>query len=96
MACCVGDFQNDFGAGPCLGDAWIRATEADSNMPSGGIGGLFSSILQSWEPPMEGQDEMNAIITENAQYNTRHTIGGISLHGMASMIDAYEGDGEVW
>ena len=94
VACCVGDFQNDFGAGPCLGDAWIRATEGDSNLPSGGIGGLFSSILQSWAPPMEGQDEMNSLLTENAQYSTRHTIGGVSMHGMASMIDAYGGGGE--
>jgi len=93
VACCVGDFQNDFGAGPCLGDAWIRATDNSTGLPTGGIGGVFSSILQSWAPPMEGQDEMTNILTENALYPTRHTIGGVSLMGMASMIDAYEGGG---
>lgn len=93
VACCVGDFQNDFGAGPCLGDAWIRATDDATGDPTGGIGGVFSSILQSWRPPMEGQDEMMNILTENSVYPTRHTIGGVSLSGMASMIDAYEGGG---
>lgn len=93
VACCVGDFQNDFGAGPCLGDAWVRATDNNTGLPTGGIGGLFSSILQSWAPPMEGQDEMNLILTEQAQYPTRHTIGGVSLMGMASMIDEYDGGG---
>ncbi len=93
VACCVGDFQNDFGAGPCLGDAWIRATDNSTGLPTGGIGGVFSSILQSWAPPMEGQDEMTNILTENSIYPTKHTIGGVSLMGMASMIDAYEGGG---
>jgi gingipain R len=93
VACCVGDFQNDFGAGPCLGDAWIRASDDATGLPTGGIGGVFSSILQSWAPPMEGQDEMVNILTETSIYPTRHTIGGVSLMGMASMIDAYQGGG---
>lgn len=94
VACCVGDFQNDFGSGPCLGDAWIRATDNVTGAPTGGIGGCFSSILQSWSPPMEGQDEMTKLITESAQYDIRHTLGGIVLHGCGSMIDEYGGGGE--
>ena len=93
VGCCVGDFQNDFGAGDCLGDAWIRATDA-SGKPSGGIAGLFSSILQSWSPPMEGQDEMNLLLVEAAQYNIRHSVGGIAIHGFGSMIEDYGAGGE--
>ena len=33
------------------------------------------------------------ILTESSIYPTKHTIGGVSLMGMASMIDAYEGGG---
>ncbi len=93
VACCTGDFEGDFGAGDCLGDRWIRATDMDGN-PTGGIGGCFSSILQTWVPPMEGQDEMTKLITESAQYNIRHTLGGIVIHGCGSMIDDYGMDGE--
>lgn len=94
VACCVGDFQNDFGAGPCLGDAWIRATDGSTGAPTGGIGGAFSSILQSWAPPMEGQDEMVKLTTDLVPYEHRHTAGGIVAHGNGSMIDAYGGGGE--
>lgn len=94
VACCVGDFQNDFGAGPCLGDAWIRAVDENTGLPAGGIGGCFSSILQSWSPPMEGQDEMNKLITESGAYAIRHSAGSIVAHGGASMIDAYGPAGE--
>ncbi|MBK7407412.1 MAG: T9SS type A sorting domain-containing protein [Saprospirales bacterium] len=93
VGCCVGDFQNDFGNGDCLGDAWIRAT-GPSGEPTGGIGGLFSSILQSWSPPMEGQDEMNLLLVDAAAYHIRHTIGGIAVHGFGSMIEDYGAGGE--
>jgi hypothetical protein len=95
VACCVGDFQNDFGAGDCLGDSWIRAAHSVTGEPTGGIGGLFSSILQSWSPPMEGQDEMMKLLTENGATATRHTIGGIAIHGIGSMIDGYGGGGDA-
>ena len=93
VACCVGDFQNDFGSGDCLGDAWIRATDG-SGSPTGGIGGLFSSILQSWSPPMEGQDEMNLLLVEAGQHQIRHTMGGVAVHGFGAMIEEYGGGGE--
>ena len=94
VACCVGDFQGDFGSGDCLGDRWVRATDDATGTPTGGIAGYFSSILQSWAPPMEGQDEMSKLITESAQYDIRHTVGGIYVHGCGSMIDDYGGGGE--
>ncbi|KAA3633171.1 MAG: T9SS C-terminal target domain-containing protein [Bacteroidetes bacterium] len=93
VACCVGDFDETYGNGDCLGERWIKATDNTTGAPTGGIGGTFSSVLQSWSPPMEGQDEMNKLITENAIYNIRHTLGGILIHGGGSMIDNYGNGG---
>jgi hypothetical protein len=93
VACCTGDFTDNAG-GDCLGEAWIRATDDVTGEPTGGIGGLFASIYQSWAPPMEGQDEMINIITEAVPFETRHMLGGIAINGMASMNDAYGGGGD--
>lgn len=93
VACCVGDFKDDFGDGDCFGEAWMKASNEDGS-PTGGIGGCFSTILQSWSPPMEGQDEMNKLITESTSNQIRHTIGSIIVHGCSAMIEAYGGGGE--
>ncbi len=93
VACCTGDFTDNAG-GDCLGEAWIRATDDNTGEPTGGIGGIFASIYQSWAPPMEGQDEMINIITEAVSYSTRHTIGGIAINGFASMNDEYGASGD--
>ena len=94
VACCVGDFDETYGNGDCFGERWIKVTDNETGAPTGGIGGLFSSVLQSWSPPMEGQDEMNKLITELAVYNIRHTLGGIFVHGGSSMIDNYGNGGD--
>ncbi|HMQ46952.1 MAG TPA: C25 family cysteine peptidase [Saprospiraceae bacterium] len=94
VACCVGDFQNDFGSGPCLGDTWVRAVDANTGLPTGGIAGYFSSILQSWSPPMEAQDEISKLIVGSGAYTVRQTIGGLLAHGGSSMIDAYGPGGD--
>ncbi|MBR9920507.1 MAG: T9SS type A sorting domain-containing protein [Bacteroidetes bacterium] len=93
VGCCVGDFTGDYGSGPCLGDAWIRATHDVTGEPTGGIAGGFASLLQSWAPPMEGQDEMMKLVTESAIYDIRHTIGGVMIHGFGSMIEEYGNGG---
>jgi hypothetical protein len=92
VGCCVGDFDDDSGSGDTFGEAWIKADDATG--PTGGIGGAFSSVFQSWAPPMEGQDEMNHIIADMVNYETRHTFGSIHNHGCASMNDVYGGGGD--
>lgn len=92
VGCCVGDFDDDSGSGDTFGEAWIKAD--DLSGPTGGIGGAFSSVFQSWAPPMEGQDEMNHIISDMVNYETRHTLGSIHNHGCASMNDVYGGGGD--
>ncbi|MFM7814227.1 MAG: C25 family cysteine peptidase, partial [Flavobacteriales bacterium] len=92
VGCCTGDYDDDDASGDTFGEAWIKS--ANANAPTGGIGGAFSSVYQSWAPPMEGQDEMIKIITETAAINTRHTLGSIHTHGCAGMNDTYGVDGD--
>ncbi|MBM71507.1 MAG: hypothetical protein CL847_01810 [Crocinitomicaceae bacterium] len=93
VACCVGDFDEGEGSGDCFGEVWSKATNLNGDA-IGGIGGAFSSVLQSWAPPMEGQDEMNNLIVEQGAYDIRHSTGSIVTHGCASMNDAYGGQGD--
>ncbi|MCB0762342.1 MAG: hypothetical protein KDC12_12520, partial [Flavobacteriales bacterium] len=91
VGCCVGDFDETYGSGDCFGEAWLKGN--NSGPITGGIGGGFSSVLQSWAPPMEAQDEMNKLICETGQQNIRHSLGSILFHGCASMIEAYGSGG---
>ena len=93
VACCVGDFDEGEGSGDCFGEVWSKATNSNGQA-IGGIGGAFSSVLQSWAPPMEGQDEMNNLIVEQGAYDIRHSTGSIVAHGCASMNDAYGNSGD--
>jgi hypothetical protein len=92
VGCCTGDYDDDDDTGDTFGEAWIKSPSA-TNL-TGGIGGAFSSVYQSWAPPMEAQDEMNKIIANTAGINTRHTIGSIHYHGCSSMSDSYGVDGD--
>jgi hypothetical protein len=92
VGCCTGDYDDDDDTGDTFGEAWIKSPSS-TNL-TGGIGGAFSSVYQSWAPPMEAQDEMNKIIANTAGINTRHTIGSIHYHGCSSMSDAYGVDGD--
>ncbi|MDG2426420.1 MAG: C25 family cysteine peptidase [Flavobacteriales bacterium] len=92
VACCVGDFDEGEGSGDCFGEVWIKAEGPDG--PTGGIGGAFSSVLQSWAPPMEGQDEMVNLVVGAGDVTIAHTTGSIVAHGNASMIDEYGAAGE--
>ena len=92
VACCVGDFDEGEGSGDCFGEVWIKHTS--NGEPAGGIGGAFSSVLQSWAPPMRGQDEMTDLVVEDGEVEIRHTFGSIVAHGCSGMIDSYGGGGE--
>ena len=92
VACCVGDFDEGEGSGDCFGEVWIKHTA--NGQPAGGIGGAFSSVLQSWAPPMRGQDEMVDLVVEEGEVEINHTFGSIVAHGCAGMIDSYGGAGE--
>lgn len=84
----VGCVNGEFNNGTCFGEAWTRATNS-SGAPTGAIATFMSTINQSWDPPMEGQDEFNAILTESYTNNIKRTIGGLCINSCMQMNDAY-------
>ena len=88
VACNNGEFDFD----ECFGEAWMRAVNPATGALTGGIGGMFSWISQPWQPPMYGQDEMNAILTEWRD-GYKHTLGGASCNGNMFMMDMDPFDG---
>jgi len=87
VACVNGDFLN----GTCFAEAWLRASNA--NGPTGAVATVMSTINQSWNPPMEGQDEMNDILVESYPDNIKRTFGGVTVNGMMKMNDTYGSGG---
>ena len=57
------------------------------------IATLMSTVNQGWNPPMAGQDEMNAILAESYSGNIKRTFGGLSFNGMNKMNDDYGSQG---
>ncbi|HOW32405.1 MAG TPA: C25 family cysteine peptidase, partial [Bacteroidales bacterium] len=87
VACVNGNFPG----GTCFAEAWLRAK--NSTGPTGAIATFMSTINQSWNPPMEGEDEMNNILVETYPDNIKRTFGGLSINGCYKMNDSYGGDG---
>ena len=87
-ACLNGQFYGD-----CFAEAWMRATNNATGVPTGAIGGMFSWTNQSWQPPMTGQDEMVDILCEwrNAD-QFHHTLAGASLNGNMKVLDLHPSD----
>lgn len=90
----VGCVTGDFVSNTCFAEAWQRATHPTTGEPTGSAANFMSTINQSWDPPMEGQDEMNAILTETYSGNIKRTIGGICVNGCLGMNDAYGTGGD--
>jgi len=88
VACVNGAFNGT----TCFAEAWMRATY--NNLPVGAISTFMSSINQSWNPPMEAQDEIVNIMTGNTSGVSRVTFGGLSINGCYSMNDVYGTSGD--
>jgi hypothetical protein len=89
VACVNGEFH----IGTCFAETWLRATDAN-DVPTGAIAVLMSTVNQSWNPPMDGQDEMNDILVESYENNIKRTYGGLSMNGVMHMVDSYGTAGE--
>ena len=87
VACNNGEFQS----GTCFGEAWLRATH--NGQPTGAIGAYMSTVSQSWDPPMEAQDEFNNILVGLYAENKKTTFGALCFNGAMSMIDQYGSGG---
>lgn len=87
-ACLNGKFDVD-----CFAEAWMRATDNTTGVPTGAIGGMFSWINQPWQPPMTGQDEMVDVLCEwRSADKFHHTLGGASLNGNMKILDLHPSD----
>ncbi|MDP1623126.1 MAG: C25 family cysteine peptidase [Bacteroidales bacterium] len=87
VACVNGNFTSI----TCFAEAWLRATQG--GQPTGAIAFLGSTINQSWNSPMEGQDAMTNILIESDSNNIKRTFAGVSINGCMKMIDSYGTDG---
>ena len=90
VACVNGDFTGT----TCFAETWLRAIHNKTGEPTGAIATLMSTINQSWNPPMEGQDHMNLILTEMSENSQSRSFGGISMNGCMKMNDTYGSSGD--
>ncbi|MFO8128789.1 MAG: C25 family cysteine peptidase [Bacteroidales bacterium] len=88
VACVNGNFVGN----TCFAEAWLRAT--NNGNPTGAVATLMSTINQSWDPPMCGQDEMVDILVETYPDNIKRTFGGLSMHGCMKMNDEFGSAGD--
>jgi gingipain R len=84
-ACLNGDFTQS----TCFAEALMREQDIATGEPKGAIATLMSTILQSWDPPMQGQDEMNAIMRGARVNNKKTTFGALAMNGCMSVNDEY-------
>jgi hypothetical protein len=88
VACVNGNFVNN----TCFAEAWLRAE--DNGSPTGAVATMMSTINQSWNPPMCGQDEMVDVLVETYPNNINRTFGAASMHGCMQMNDEYGSQGD--
>ncbi len=80
VACNNGEFDT---YNTCFAEAWLRATH--NSEPTGAIAVFASSISQSWDPPMDAQDEFTDLLVGEQ----KNTFGGLSFSGCMHMNDEY-------
>ncbi len=88
VACNNGEFDSY----TCFAEAWMRAT--NSGEPTGSIANFMSSKSQSWNPPMDAQDEIVDLLIETYTDNKMTTFGAAAFNGCMHMIDEYASSGE--
>ncbi len=87
VACNNGTFTT----ATCISEAWLNAGTV--TQPKGAIAAAGSSILMSWAPPMETQDEMSVLIGESNASIRKETIGGLFYNSQSSMLENYPSPG---
>jgi hypothetical protein len=84
VACVNGDFVGN----TCFAEQWLRAIDNNGDA-IGAVATFMSTINQSWDPPMEAQDEMVDVLVESYSNNIKRTFGGLSFAGCFKMNDTY-------
>ena len=86
VACMVGSFSSS----TCFCETWLRATNGATGEPTGAIAHYGSKHSQSWNPPMDMQDEGVDLMVADSMF----TFGGMCFNGSMLMIDLNGGTGE--
>lgn len=81
VACVNGNFTSL----TCFAEAWLRAWDTTTDTSRGAVAMYASSINQSWNAPMEGQDECTDLIVSGSVA----TAGGLYYNSACSMMDSY-------
>ncbi len=81
----VACYNGNFTGTTCFAETWLRAINSSNGMPAGAIGFYGSSIDQDWSPPMEAQDEFNALLVDEENIS----FGALCYNGSCSMMDKY-------
>ena len=80
---CVACLNGNFISSTCFAEAWARATNNSTGVPTGAIGVYASVISQSWVPPMIGEYHANMfLINEKVT-----TLGNYYFAGAMQMMD---------
>jgi len=81
VACVNGQFAG----ATCFAESWLRSTH--NGQPIGAIATYMSSINQSWNPPMDAQDEESDLLIAHA----KTTVGGLCYNASCRMMDLNPG-----
>jgi hypothetical protein len=84
VACNNGEFDS---YDSCFAETWMRAT--NNGEPTGAIGIFASTQSQSWDPPMDAEDEIIDILIETYSDNIRTSYGALCFEGTMHMMDEY-------
>jgi gingipain R len=83
VGCQTGNFVNF----TCFAETLAR--NGSLNNETGAIASFMSTVDQWWAPPMQAQDEFNAIMRRARSTNLKTTLGSICVDACASMNDEY-------
>jgi len=87
VSCATGNFVHQ----DCFAEHWLRAVH--DGKPTGAVAVLMPTITQSWDPPMCGQQAMNALLAAPDSLHPPRTFAAICMTGCMKMNDAYGTDG---
>ena len=87
VSCATGNFVHQ----TCFAEHWLRA--AKDGKPAGAVAILMPTITQSWDPPMCGQQRMNALLTAPDSLFPPRTFAAICMEGCMKMNDEYGTEG---
>ncbi len=89
----VGCSTGNYFANSCFSQSLLTADYHQT--PTGSIGVAGSIIAQYWAAPMDAQDEVVDLLTQQYDDNIKLTLGGVMFNGFFHMMDEYTSIGDT-